>query len=569
MAEKRWICVANPNKDLQDKLSKELNIGSDLATVLLNRGIHSFDEAKNFFRPQIDLLHNPFLMKGMESAVNRILAAIEKNEKILIYGDYDVDGTTAVSLVYMFLSKLHPKIEYYIPDRYIEGYGISFKGIDHAFENNFKLIIALDCGIKSIDKVAYANEKNIDFIICDHHLPDEILPKAYSILNPKQIDCNYPFKELPGCGIGFKLCQAISQKLNLPFSDIEEYLDLVAVAISADIVPIHDENRVLTCFGLKKLKSNPNKGLKALLEFYFDKPFYEVSDLVFSIGPRINAAGRMAHGKESVALMTAKTDEEAKEIASSINQRNTERRDVDQNITKEALEMLDTLPEHQNKKSTLVYNENWHKGVVGIVASRLIEKYYKPTIVLCASNGKATGSARSVDGFDLYTAIEACSDLLEQFGGHTHAAGMTLPIENVALFREKFEVEVNKRITPEQQIESIKFETEIAFSRISPKFMGIIKQMAPFGPANLNPVFRSNQVWDSGHIKIVGNNHLQMWLTQEDGRKGIKAIAFNMGQHFNKISEGHSFDICYSIEENHWDGKVFLQLNVKDIKFKE
>lgn len=556
-----------PEKGPIEQLSKELNIGKDLATILIQRGVESYDQAKDFFRPKLEQLHDPFLMKGMEKAVERILLAFRNNERILIYGDYDVDGTSAVAVVYKFISNLHSSTGFYIPDRYGEGYGISFLGIDFAKENNYTLIIALDCGIKAIDKVTYANEKKIDFIICDHHLPDLELPAAISILNPKQIDCNYPFKELPGCGIGFKLCQAISQKLDLGFSVMEEYLDLVAVAISADIVPINGENRILTYHGLQRLKSNPNVGLKALLEFYFEKPFYEVSDLVFSIGPRINAAGRMAHGKESVELMTAKTEAEAREIAESINNRNTDRRDVDQNITKEAIEMLDSNPEFQNKNSTLVYHAEWHKGVVGIVASRLIEKYYRPTIVLCSQNGKASGSARSIEGFDLYTAIEACSDLLDQFGGHTHAAGMTLPVENVDLFRAKFEEEVTKRITPEMLIEYIKYDTQIDFNRINPSFIGIIKQMAPFGPANPNPIFRSNNVWDSGNAKIAGGKHLQMWLTQEEGRKGIKAIGFNLGQYYEKISNGHSFDICYGIEENHWEGKVYIQLNVKDLKF--
>lgn len=568
MAEKRWVPNSHTDETTAERLSKDLNIGKDLALVLMSRGIRNFQEAKAFFRPDISQLHDPFLMNGMEVAVNRILQGFERNEKILIYGDYDVDGTSAVALVYKFISKLHPATGFYIPDRYAEGYGISVQGIDFAAANDYTLIIALDCGIKSVDKVAYATTKGIEFIICDHHLPGDELPEAISILNPKQHGCIYPFKELPGCGIGFKLCQAIAAQKNIPFSELEEYLDLVAVAISADIVPITGENRILTFFGLQKLKANPNKGLKALLEFYFDKPFYEVSDLVFSIGPRINAAGRMAHGKESVELMTADTEEAARLIAESINKRNTDRRDVDQNITREALEMLDSSPDTGERSSTLVFQPEWHKGVVGIVASRLIEKYYRPTIVLCESNGKASGSARSIEGFDLYEAIEACSDLLEQFGGHTHAAGMTLPIENVELFRQRFEEEVRKRIRPEMLIESLKYETEISINRVNTAFMNILKQMSPFGPGNLNPVFRSNNVWDTGYARVVGNNHLQMWLTQDSDRKGIKAIGFGLGHHFEKVSNGQSFDVLYSLEESYWEGKTYLQMMVKDLKFR-
>ncbi|MBI3235169.1 MAG: single-stranded-DNA-specific exonuclease RecJ [Bacteroidetes bacterium] len=567
MADKRWIAPPVYNADLVSKLSHSLNIGSDLAEVLINRGIDSYETAQTYFRPNLKSLHDPYLMLGMDKAVNRICKAIDQNERILIYGDYDVDGTSAVAVVYSFLSKIHSNIAYYIPDRYGEGYGISTKGIDYAAENNISLIIALDCGIKSVDKVAYANEKNIDFIICDHHLPDEELPAAYSILNPKQKNCNYPFKELPGCGIGFKLCQALAIKLNIPASEVEIYIDLVAVAISADIVPLVGENRILTYFGLLKLKENPNKGLQALLNINNEnKPSYTVNDLVFGVTPKINAAGRMAHGNEAVALMTTGSEEKAKSIAESINVRNTDRKDVDQNITKEALEMLAQMPELQDKNSTLVYHPDWHKGVVGIVASRLIEKYYRPTIVLCSADGIASGSARSIEGFDLYAAIESCGDLLNQFGGHTFAAGMTLPVENINLFRERFEIEVTKRITPDMLIESVRYDAEIELNRISPKFLSIIKQMAPFGPHNMNPTFRSNNVWDTGYVRIVGNNHLQMYLTQEDGNKGIKAIAFNQAHHYETINKGCSFDICYTIEENHWDGKVYTQLNIKDLK---
>ena len=568
MQYKEWIPNKEPDKQRAELFGKELNIGADLAGLLLQRGVNTFEEAHKFFRPSLDDLHDPFLMKGMDIAVERIIKAIKKKETIMIYGDYDVDGTSAVALVWMFLSKIYGNVLFYIPDRYNEGYGISFTGIDRAAESGATLIIALDCGIKSVDKVAYANSKNIDFIICDHHLPGSELPKSIAILNPKQADCPYPFKELPGCGIGFKLCQALTQKMNLEMPPLLEYLDLVAMAISADIVPIVGENRILTYNGLKKLKENPNHGFRALLEFYYEKPFYEVSDLVFSVGPRINAAGRMAHGSEAVQLMAATSLEDAREHAKLINSRNTDRQGVDKTITADALEMLFNDPLLAGKKSTVVYNPLWHKGVVGIVASRLIEKYHKPTIVLCESNGKATGSARSVNDFDIYTAIEECADLLEQFGGHQFAAGMTMSLENVPLFIDKFEQVVTQRITPEQLMPSIVYDMEIPISRITPKFVAVINQFAPFGPHNMNPVFLSRNVWDTGHAKQVGNGgHLSMNITQADGTKPMRAIGFGLGDAYENVSNGRSFDMLYTIEENHFNGNVTLQLNVKDLKF--
>jgi single-stranded-DNA-specific exonuclease len=568
MNEKRWIEASIPDRQLTKRLAHELNIGSDLTSILINRGFTTFDEVKHFFRPTLDNLHDPFLMKDMEKAVARISQARAANESVMIYGDYDVDGTSAVALVYSFLKPFFTHIHFYIPDRYTEGYGISFLGIDEAERLGCKLIIALDCGIKANDKTQYAFEKNIDFIICDHHLPGSELPIASAILNPKQDGCNYPFKELPGCGIGFKLCQALATHWEAPMEQIFAFIDLVAMAISADLVPIVGENRVLTYLGLQKLKSNPNPGFKALLEFYYEKPFYEVSDLVFSVGPRINAAGRMAHGKESVQLMIAANEVEAREIAKSINSRNDDRREVDQHITAEAFEMIRNEVGFETRKSNVVFSNHWHKGVVGIVASRLIEKHFRPTVVLCESNGKATGSARSVPGFDLYSALEQCAHLLEQFGGHTHAAGMTMALDQVQPFKELFEKIVSERITDDQLIPTLSYDATIPLSRINAKFMNIIKQMAPFGPQNMNPIFRANNVWDKGYAKLAGEHHLQLWLVDEEGARSMKAVAFNQGRHLDRIANGESFDICFQLEENHWEGKTNLQLNIKDLRFK-
>ncbi len=568
MQYKEWIPNKEPDKHLAEQLGKEVNVGTDLAGLLIQRGVNNFEEAHKFFRPSLNDLHDPFLMKGMGIAVDRIITAIKKKETMMIYGDYDVDGTSAVALVWMFLSKIYGNVLFYIPDRYNEGYGISFTGIDRAAESGATLMIALDCGIKAVDKVAYARTKNIDFIICDHHLPGNELPQALAILNPKQADCPYPFKELPGCGIGFKLCQALTQKMNLEMPPLLEYLDLVAMAIGADIVPIVGENRILTYNGLKKLKENPNHGFRALLEFYYEKPFYEVSDLVFSVGPRINAAGRMAHGSEAVQLMASSSIEDAREHAKLINSRNTDRQGVDKTITADALDMLFKDPKIADKKSTVVYNPLWHKGVVGIVASRLIEKYHRPTIVLCESNGKATGSARSVNDFDIYNAIEKCSDLLEQFGGHQFAAGMTMTLENVPIFIDKFEQVVSQSITAAQLMPSIVYDMEIPISRITPKFIAIINQFAPFGPHNMNPVFLSRNVWDTGYAKQVGNGgHLSMNITQADGTKPMRAIGFGLGDAYEGVSSGRSFDMLYTIEENHFNGNVTVQLNLKDLKF--
>ncbi|MCZ2141772.1 MAG: single-stranded-DNA-specific exonuclease RecJ, partial [Bacteroidia bacterium] len=560
---KRWIPKIEPDNLIVENIASAINVNKTLSGILVQRGIQTFENARKFFRPQYSELHDPFLMLGMYAAIERIEKAIASNEKILIYGDYDVDGTTAVATVFHFFKNRYPNMDYYIPDRYNEGYGVSVKGIDWAKNNGFSLIIALDCGIKAVDRVKYAKENGIDFIICDHHLPGDTIPDAAAVLNPKQANCNYPFKELSGCGIGFKLVQAYANKHNIPFAEVEQFIDLVAISISSDLVPIMDENRIMVHFGLKKLKSNPNKGIKALLDTYVEKPEYGVSDVVFFIGPRINAAGRIADAKDSVRLMISDNIETAKKIAELVNQHNTERREFDIIITEEAFQMISNDVEFSNKKSTVLFNKEWHKGVIGIVASRLIEKYYRPTIVLTESNGIASGSARSVDGFDLYSAIEECSDLLEQYGGHTHAAGLTLKLENVKPFSDKFEKIVSAKIVERSLTPEIEYDAEITLKAITPKFFNILKQFAPFGPGNQNPIFRSKSVWDVGDVMKVGNNHLKMSITQGEGSRIYKAIAFNLGEYYEKVAQGISFDICYTIEENYYNGHTNLQLNIK------
>ncbi len=565
---KRWTPKPEPDSKLVEEISSAININKTLSGILIQRGVSNFESAKKFFRPVLADLHDPFIMKGMHIAVERIHKAIETGEKILVYGDYDVDGTTSVATVYSFFHKIYPNLDFYIPDRYTEGYGISFMAIDWAANHGYSLIIALDCGIKANDKVRYANNKNIEFIICDHHLPGDEIPDATAILNPKQLDCPYPFKELSGCGIGFKLIQAYCIKYQIPFTEAENYIDLVAVSIASDLVAILDENRILVHQGLKKLKSRPNNGLKALLETYQEKPEYGVSDVVFFIGPRINAAGRIADAKDAVRLMVSDDITGARTIAELVNQHNVERRGFDSSITEQAFDMIAKDATFNDKKSTVLFHSEWHKGVIGIVASRLIEKYYRPTIILTESNGMATGSARSVDGFDLYSAIEQCSDLLEQYGGHTHAAGLTLRVENVVPFTEKFESIVSASIQVRSMTPEIEYDTEIALRTITPKFFNVLKQFAPFGPGNMNPVFMSKNVWDVGDVTIVGNNHLKLSLTQEEGGRIYKAIAFGLGEHYHKVAQGISFDICYTIEENYFNGHINLQLNIKDILFK-
>lgn len=574
---KRWVVKEAPEAKEVEKLSKAINVSKELATLLVQRGICNFDDAKAYFRPMLQDLHDPFLMKDMDKAVERINQAFYNKEKILVYGDYDVDGTTSVAMFFSFLKKFHPYSDFYIPDRYAEGYGISYKGIDFAKEHNFDLIISLDCGIKSEQHIAYAASLGIDFIICDHHRPGSTLPKAYAVLDPKREDCNYPFDELSGCGVGFKLMQALCRNNSMPEDMIYPYLDLVAVSIASDIVPIVGENRILAHYGLKLLNTNPRPGLRALIEVAgFSKDdrtgHYNlgITNVVFGIGPRINAAGRIAHAKAAVQLLTAEKWEDAQLFADNINLRNDERREFDSDITKQALELIENDMALTEAKSTVLFKDDWHKGVIGIVASRCIEKYHRPTIILTKSNNKATGSARSVPGFDVYEAISECADLLEQFGGHMYAAGLTLNIDNIPAFREKFEKIVSERISPEQLIPIIDIDMVLPLSAISYKFYNILEQFAPFGPMNMNPVFKSTAVIDSGDSRILnGRNgkgeHLRLCVKQPDSPV-IEGIAFGMASHYQKICNGKPFDICYTIEENNFRGNRSLQLMIKDIK---
>ena len=553
--------IQNEDKKQVKKLADELGVNEIVAHLLVLRGIITYEAAKKFFRPQISHLHDPFLMKGMQSAVDRIELALKKGEKILIYGDYDVDGTTSVAMMYCFLSRFTDKISYYIPDRYDEGYGISFKGIDFAQTEEYSLIIALDCGIRAVKQIEYASVKEIDFIICDHHSPGANIPRAISILNPKQKDCNYPFKELSGCGVGFKLIQAISEQRNIEFNEIGEYLDLLAVSIGADIVEMTDENRVLAFYGMKIINQSPRSGLKALIEKSGKTGILSISDVVFGIAPRINAAGRINHGKLAVEILVENNIEKAREFSEGIENHNIERKELDQNITKEALEMID-----ENKKSTVVHSKSWHKGVVGIVASRLIEKHYKPTIVLSEIDGELTGSARSVKGFDLYEALLKCEHLLEKFGGHKYAAGLTIKKQNLNSFIKEFEKVVANTITKDQLVAEIEVDMEIELEEVNDKLYRIIKQFAPFGPMNRTPNFITKSVTDSGKGRKVGEDKSHLRLTLNTLNKDLISIGFSMGDDFEKITDNKPFDICYSIDENTWNGTTSLQLRLKGVK---
>jgi single-stranded-DNA-specific exonuclease len=563
---KRWQVRQKANENDVQRLAAELNINTVLSNLLINREITTYDEARYFFRPDERHLHDPFLMAGMEDAVTRIEAAITQNEKILIYGDYDVDGTTAVSTVYGFFSERYKNIDYYIPDRYLEGYGISVQGIDFAAANGFSLIIALDCGIKSIDKVDYANTLGVDFIICDHHTCGDTIPAAVAVLDPKRPDCAYPYKELSGCGVGFKLIQAYAESNDISFEEVFRYVDLVAISIACDIVQITGENRVLAYFGLQKLNSNPCIGVKILMEVAGRTSNYSISDIVFQLGPRINAAGRIDDAKHSVQLLIACDEDEAREKGALINTKNTERKGHDLTITDEALSIIGADDVLINRKSTVVYNEGWHKGVIGIVASRLTEKYYRPTVVLTRSNGHVAGSARSVFGYDLYEALCGCADLLIQFGGHKYAAGLTMKPENVEAFMAKFEEVVSATITAEQLIQQIDIDAELELSQIDAKFFRILNQFAPFGPGNMSPVFISRSVKTNGYATLVGSNHIKMSIKQP-GSPAFDCIAFNQGPHIEQLQSGTPFDVCYSIEENVWRDKRSIQLNVKGIRF--
>ncbi|MDI1356541.1 MAG: single-stranded-DNA-specific exonuclease RecJ [bacterium] len=550
-----------------EDLQTQLNVDRVVATLLRLRKIVSYEQAKTFFRPELSQLHDPFLMKGMKKAIERIQEAITANEKVLIFGDYDVDGTTAVSIVYSFLKDHIKNIDYYIPDRYKEGYGISIQGIDFAADNNFSLIIALDCGIKANDKVSYANSKNVDFIICDHHLPGRELPEAVAILDQKQSDCLYPYKELSGAGIGFKLIQAFSLANNLSQEHCYNYLDLVATSIAADIVPITGENRVMATFGLDKINTKPRPGIKALLAINQQKSAATINTLVFTLGPRINAAGRIEHGSKAVELLTCEDDALAEKFAAAINETNTTRRDLDLGTTLEALEMMEQDVLTAGRKSTVLFNEHWHKGVIGIVASRLIEKYYRPTIILTETDGKVAGSARSVREFDVYTAIEKCSDLLEQFGGHKFAAGLSLKKENVEAFRNKFELVVSASITEDQLTPKIEVDVELEFHEITEKILRILKQFAPHGPENMAPLFCCRSVFDTGWGQVFGNNHLKLELFQKANPNiRFQAIAFDKGDYVNFFQRKIPMDIVFKIQENEFKGATTIQLVIEDLK---
>jgi len=561
----RWTLKPKPSEDKIKHLAQALNVEDFVATLLIQRGIETFEDAKNFFRPSLEHLHDPYLMKDMDKAVARIESAIENQENILVFGDYDVDGTTAVSLVSSYLKSHYPNIATYIPDRYDEGYGISFKGIDFADDNGFSLIIALDCGIKSIDHIAYAKAKNIDFIICDHHRPGNTLPNAVAILDPKREDCSYPYDELCGCGVGFKLIQALGQNRNETIEDLVPYLDLVATAIAADIVPITGENRVLAYFGLKVINSDPRPGIKALVH-QVKKKVLDITDVVFIISPRINAAGRIKHGNHAVELLTEFDFEQAQQFASEIEQYNADRKDLDKRITKEAFQQIIENQEEE-RFSTVVFQEDWHKGVIGIVASRLIETYYRPTLVFTKSGDKYAASARSVKGFDVYNALDTCSEHLEQFGGHMYAAGMTLKAENYLLFKEAFEKCVQETIHPEMRTPEIEIDAEINFSDITPKFIRILKQFEPFGPQNMTPVFMTTDVKDTGYAKTLGSEdeHLRLFAKQNNS-EGIAAIGFGLGKKLDITKNQNTFQLAYTIAENEWNGNVTTQLMLKDIR---
>jgi len=569
MMGKKWIIKENGDSSVVKHLAAELGVSDSLANLMVQRNITTGEEAKAFFNPSLDYLHDPFLMKDMNIAVDRLSTAIKRNEKILVYGDYDVDGTTAVALVYSFLKEQYSNVDYYIPDRYKEGYGVSFEGLDYAYSSNCKLVITLDCGIKATEKIQYARTKGLDVIICDHHYPGGDIPKALAVLDPKQPGCSYPYKELSGCGVGFKLVHAYSKIHGIPFYSILNYLDLVAVSIASDIVPITGENRVLAYYGLKQLNDSPRTGLREIIREAEITRALTVEDVVFKIGPRINAAGRMETGSKAVELLISNDTKLAAGISREINNFNIERRSVDRVITNEAMRMISEDQQTSNSKTTVLFNPSWKKGVIGIVASRLIETYYRPTVILTESNGFATGSARSVQGYDLYQAIEACSDLLESFGGHMFAAGLTLKKENIKPFIERFEQYVNSTITEDQMQPRIFIDTELSFSEINEEFFRIMNQFQPFGPENMSPVFMSRNVYDTGYGRMVGSSgeHLKLELYQDKASmKTLPGIAFSQSDKFEYIKGGNPFDICYSVEMNEFRGSRNLQLNIRDIK---
>lgn len=571
--DREWILKETADPETVSRLASELGIDPVLAGLLAQRGVRTFQEARAFFRPDLASLHDPFLMKDMDEAVERVRRAVVSREKILVYGDYDVDGTTAVSLVYSFLRDLTSEVDFYIPDRYDEGYGVSDKGIGWAAENGFKLIITLDCGIKAGEKVAKAAALGIDVIICDHHLPENDIPAAVAVLDPKRSDCDYPFDDLSGCGVGFKLVQGYASRYGVPFERLLPLLDLTVVSIASDLVSVTGENRILSHFGLKRLNENPRQGLLAMIRLSGLEPSHiTIDDIVFKIGPRINAAGRMETGRMAVELLTATDVSEAMRIAGEINEYNNERKSIDREITKAALEMVQSGGNLSDGHATIVYDPSWHKGVVGIVASRLVEAFYRPTIVLTRSNGLITGSARSVQGFDLYGAIESCADILENFGGHIYAAGLTLREENLPEFCRRIDGYVGSTIRDEMLTPVLYIDSKLDFSQITPKFFRILKQFQPFGPGNVAPVFETDNVYDNGNGRKVGaeGGHLKLELIQEEQPyRHISAIAFNMSSHFDHIRSGNPVDICYSIVENYYRGIANLQLRIKDIRDRE
>lgn len=562
----QWVIKPKSESSILHELLTEVKLPKPLALILAQRGIQTFDSAKDFFRPQIQNLHDPFLMKDMDKAVERIVSAIENNENILVYGDYDVDGTTAVALMYDFLKSIYPNVTYYIPDRYSEGYGISFQGIDFADDNDVSLIISLDCGIKAVDKVNYANQKKIDFIICDHHLPGEKLPGAIAVLDPKRSDCEYPFKELSGCGVGFKLIQALAKKLNIEENQVFDYLDLAVVSIAADIVPIVGENRILAHYGIQKLKNSPRPGLSALLG-EMNKNSLNISNIVFSIAPKINATGRLEHASQSVELLISKNENQIKKFTSDINSLNIQRKEKDGKVTKDAIRQIRENKEEENF-TTVVYHPEWHKGVLGIVASRLVESFYRPTLVLTDGNdGEITGSARSIKDFDIYEIIDNCSDLLTKYGGHRFAAGLTMKKENLFHFKEKFENLVKEKIRPIQRTPSIEIDVEIGFKEIDKKFLNILRQMEPFGPENMTPLFLTKNLI-GGEVKEMGKKgeHLRLIIKEETSNINFKAIGFGLGNLIQDF-EYRRFDIVYSVETKEYKGNYYQQLNIRDVSF--
>ena len=564
--EKRWNLISADSTKVQS-LQAGLKIHPILCELLVQRGINSFDEAKLFFRPSLDHLHDPWLMKDMQKAVDRIKVAVQQNQKILVFGDYDVDGTTSVATLYQFLLQITQQVDYYIPHRYKEGYGVSKIGIDFAKENNFDLIISVDCGIKSKELITYAKELGMDFIICDHHLPDDVLPPAVAILNAKQVDCTYPYKELCGCGVVFKLITALAQTYQLPAESYLQYLDLVATAIAADIVPITDENRTLAFFGVQKVNENPSPGLKALMELAKQSGVMRITNLVFAVAPRINAAGRMDDAKKAVQLFIEQDYEKALALGAILQQDNLDRREADTNITEEALAQIENDPLHSTKKSSVVFKSDWHKGVVGIVASRLIEKYYKPTIVLTQSGDVITGSARSVNGFNLYEALHACREHLLGYGGHFAAAGMTMDVNALEGFKLAFEKAVSDRITESQLTPEITINAALPLDDISLQFYQIISQMEPFGPENMRPLFIAKGVVDTGYSKLVKDLHISFNVTQ--GKNSVRGIGYNMPEHINIVKSGKPFDIVFQLQINEWQGTQSVQMQVMDIKASE